>query len=136
MPNKEKVVQGLKACSACLGSCPTECPYYDHTRSCTGVQVKKDALSLMIQEPHVMTEKEALSKGAGYLEVRRNGHSKYLGSVLIRTEEILMGDAWVFRLIYCRHKGFRFNRDENGRSFRLWSQIPTDEQRKAAKWDD
>ena len=55
MPNKEKVVQGLKACSACLGSCPTECPYYDHTRSCTGIQLKKEALALLESRKPVIT---------------------------------------------------------------------------------
>lgn len=55
MPNKEKVVQGLKACSACLGSCPTECPYYDHTRSCTGIQLKKEALALLESRKPVVT---------------------------------------------------------------------------------
>ena len=50
MPDREKAIRGLEACSSCLGSCPTECPYYSHTRSCTGVQLKKDALALLKEQ--------------------------------------------------------------------------------------
>ena len=55
MPDKEKVIRGLKACSACLGSCPPECPYYSHTVSCTGIQLKKDALALLEDRKPIIT---------------------------------------------------------------------------------
>lgn len=62
MPDREKVIRGLEACSSCLGSCPTECPYYSHTLSCTGVQLKKDALALLRERDEGVTPIESTTE--------------------------------------------------------------------------
>ena len=47
MTEIEKVIKGLESCTSCLGSCPTDCPYYSNSTSCTGVPLRRDALALL-----------------------------------------------------------------------------------------
>lgn len=119
MIERENVMRGLEACSSCLGSCSTECPYYSHTRSCTGVQLKKDALALLReQEPRVMTVDEVEEMAA-----KSDPDPVF-------AEWIMGGTGWI---VGCIH--LLADMMKNGYNIRVWTSRPTPEQMRDTKWE-
>ena len=93
----------------------------------------QDALALLkAQKPRVMTLEEVTALPYGY--------------VLIETDK--EGSLrWVDALLFCKNTNFSFDfitlegrarllGAEYNKEWRCWTSRPTDEQRKAAKWDD
>ena len=126
MPDREKVIRGLKA-HAVIGMCGDNCPYYGYSGQGTCSETLcADALSLLKeQEPRVMTLEEAAEADVCWLEIKGSG--RILPCIVrddeenfsIRTDEPTpeLGPG-----------------DENGKEYRLWSARPTDAQREAVKW--
>lgn len=122
MVNREKVLKGLECCLVFdedwLYHCD-ECPYRateDERKvidwCCHLEELRKDALELLKeQEPRVLTLEEAKKAEVCWLEQR--GYEPYA------TDD---ADTW--------------NPEIYGKAYRCWSLKPTDEQRKAVKWDD
>lgn len=108
MPDLEKVIQGIDMCLHRF-CCGADCPYY--SEGCME-QLREDALVLLKeQEPRVLTWEEAEKAEVCWLEQR--GYEPYA------TDD---ADTW--------------NPEIYGKVYRCWSLKPTDEQRKAIKWDD
>ena len=126
MPDREKVIRGLKA-HAVIGMCGYNCPYYDYSGQGTCSETLcADALSMLKeQEPRVMTLEEAAEADVCWLEIKGSG--RILPCMVrddeenfsIRTDEPTpeLGPG-----------------DENGKEYRIWSARPTDAQREAVKW--
>lgn len=131
MPDRGKVIKGLeihtKPNSRCVG-----CPYPNN--GMCGDQLYMDALVLLkAQEPRVLI----LS------EINKNSFVWYENKTCSRLFPALVADCQSIT----RHKfivedvffdvGTYMPEDVHyGKSWRCWNYKPTDEQRKAVKWDD
>ena len=126
MPDREKVIKGLKAHG--YTGCKY-CPYWGtgHCGKSECRQLARDALMLLeAQQPRVMTLEEVLGGDECWLE-SRNDICGYGDAVLIRDGEFV--DFYRPRNINT------FDFYGYGSSWRCWTSRPTDEQRKAKKWD-
>ena len=134
---REKVIEGLQHCCLDDEGYPNckGCPYGPASVSCGGDLVA-DALALLkAQEPRVMTPDEvtnAPEKSVIWLELKPTDKSKneiypFVGS----------GKGWYS--CYCSANTSPMFTDEDveqyGVQFRCWTCQPTDEQRKAVKWE-
>lgn len=132
---REKVINGLECCSK--GDCADcdNCTYH-------GVQtdvpcestLMRDVLALLkVQEPRVMTWEEAqanVNEGPFIImEVRDSTGTEI-------DYGILVGDSYEMSegslLTVCE---FGLLKDDYGKRFRCWTSRPTDEQRRAVKWE-
>jgi hypothetical protein len=140
---REKVIMGLERCIEKLNTVTnkthgfncTACPYFkrcDSSGYLLGLPLMKDALALLkAQEPRVMTLEEVkASKGDDmFLEIStRTDEIPYI------TAATLDGAGTKGVVFYCSHLDYvAYNRRLYG--WRCWTSRPTDEQRKAAKWE-
>lgn len=128
LADREKVIQGLEKCKTapefkeeCAG-----CPYDDGQEDCIA-RMSADALELLkAQEPRVMTKEEIIG-WEGYIWFEFNG-MKAMKTVLIdhgMVREPFRGDYPTKELSWgtCQE------------TWRAWTSRPTDEQRKAVKWE-
>ena len=122
MDKLNKVLKGLECCengSAC-GICP-----YSKNNDCTmgySQALIKDTLELLkaaYPKPHCLTLEELRKVKPG--------------TVLWRE---IYGDEPTVCNFSGTEKFWEINTDIYGESFRLWTAKPTDEQRKAVKWDE
>ena len=132
-PNLEKVIRGLSICQP-YGQCENEdCPYYENNNCLERLQT--DALHLLkAQEARVMTICEIQSfDGAVYVDEPNKPvclKMLYCYEVGQRT----YGHGYTFvdsdgDKVFYSAQGF-------GTKWRCWTARPTDEQRKAVKWDE
>ena len=133
---EEKEVLKALACKAndpvvdCTG-----CPYQDRD-SCDYQQICKDALALLKEQtPRVMTQDEVLHSSGNPVWFESRG--RYLGlkgfwclslevdpELHIRFVQSVTGGKITLSLI------------DYGKAYRFWTSHPTEEQRKAVKWND
>ena len=129
MPDREKVIKGLEVCTSRPCYC-TDCPYKANCYL-DSQEVMEDALILLKeQEPRVLTleEVKAFDYDYCYLEEERSPGKEY------RT---VCGRHKVTCITWPSITQMRIVRkdDTYGKTWRCWSAKPTDEQRKAVKWD-
>lgn len=118
---REMVMRGLEKCTECLGCCSDECPYYSHTSSCSGVQLRRDALALLKeQEPRVMTAEE----------INKRAESLDPDPVFVQWRET-GGTAWVVRSINI----IAGTVNAGNRSVRAWTSRPSPEQMRDTPWE-
>lgn len=120
MPDREKVIKGLECCSAMSGDECRRCPYSSDCRDeilpVGMVHLANDALELLKeQEPRVLTLEEARTYEVVWPEDKGEGE---LHPLIVQNN---MNDS----------KHYKY-----GIHWRVWSAKPTDEQRKAVKWDE
>lgn len=133
MDDKEKVIKGLESlrniCNAksdmAIGKGKVAWAGYANTAD--------DALALLkAQEPRVMTLEEVNNLPYGHVLIETD-----------KNEPI----RWLDALLFCKNINFSFDfitlegrarllGVEYNREWRCWTSWPTDEQRKAVKWDD
>lgn len=121
--------KGFPQCEECPYACKDTCPELD--------QMHKDALSLLkAQEPRVMTLEEVEDALDTVVWVDRplldNSSDEYaLIDAYSRKTQIVE-----LRYPFC-DKDYRERADyaTYGKTWRCWTSRPTDEQRKAVKWD-
>ena len=126
MPDREKVMNGLKCCSEIKEKCD-DCPYSGVLR-CMMV-LKRDALELLkAQEPRAVSPTEAYTADFVYVEFggvitpalrtsnERGGHRESY----FATQQL--GGEWM-------------RWDDYGITWRCWTSRPTEEQRKATQWE-
>ena len=140
MPDREKVILALELCRydpdpgqekkwyhSCL-----KCPY------CVGptgmemncAQMYTDAIALLReQEPRVMTLKEIRMHEVYWAEQENVSRPWPIAMHHIRNAGLLDGP------VYQDYMGDNYNTKEYGKTWRCWTARPTDEQRKAVKWD-
>lgn len=129
MADREKIIQGLKCCTAGFMCKKEICPYYGKSpvNSTCSIELEKDALVLLkAQEPRVMTLEEVLGGDECWIETR-NGICGYGDAVLTGDGELV--DFYRSRNINT------FDFYEYGLSWRCWTFRPTDEQRKVTPWE-
>lgn len=134
MPDREKVIEGLEHCGfnekrGCVG-----CPYSDECgdfgRDAGMSSLATDALALLReQEPRVMTLEEVQEDELVWIEVPQ---SDEIWPALLREADWFGHPKWAM----CGYAIARsFLRNRYGKDWRCWTARPTDEQRKAVKWD-
>ena len=133
MPNLEKVLKGLEACAydGCIS-----CPYSDICSDSTDfIQLARDALELLTaQQPRVLTLEEVkVSNGKDLiLEYGQWGCEDNIVTAV--TIEGCGSKGVSFALsVVCDYA--TYNR-KHSFGWRCWNVRPTDEQRKAVKWDE
>lgn len=141
---REKVIRGLELCAYDpdpgqelkeIRSCP-ECPYY---RAGCSPQLIRDALALLReQEPRVMTLDEVRRNHEWAVWIECNSSKtqnigQYSGKVSWYNKRL--SDWERFLTIGSDEYLFRES-DGYGKTWRCWTARPTEEQRKAAKWDE
>lgn len=151
---REKAIRGLEACNrqSYNGSDCQNCPYYDDEDTaelpfgiCNIQDMFDDALALLKeQEPRVLTWEEV--DKSGNLYVWTEIHSFYSGRGCLVYCTVVRSEFF-YELIRLREdSGLEWTRAEEDYNrdnyqgahsgWRCWSARPTEEQRKAAKWDE
>lgn len=134
MTDREKVIKGLKCCiRQMLGQqrvCD-ECPY-DEDFNCLGCSVVlRQAIALLKeQEPHIMTREEVVEYTTGdpyTVEARAPLYVQFKND-----NEFTLG--WRHAIDVGAMIGRR--KERYGKTWVCWTTRPTDEQRKAVKWND
>lgn len=140
MPDRDKVIKGLESCLN--ASCLT-CPYWHDMPDRCGLHrgIMQDALELLkAQEPRVMTLEEV---------VEHYSLPPVFPDDLEMQEDYILGieplyfdfpnpTSWDVHWRGANQvnqylEGWAAN---YGKTWRVWTGCPTDEQREAAKWDD
>jgi hypothetical protein len=110
--DRGKVINGLEHCSemqTCFG-----CPYYKCDPTCQD-DLGKDALSLLKELiPRLLSYDEISNYDCVYME--------FYGNKYVYPELNYEARTWA--------------KEKYGKYWRCWSNNPTEEQRKAMKWDD
>ncbi len=129
MIDMEKVIKGLEICIKVQDNevCPKECPYRKDV--CYGTSgLMADALALLKeQEARVLTLEEVLGGDECWVEYI-NGGCGYCDCYLD-------DDAKSIVINRTLRKDFNVSPNGYGKVWRCWSARPTDEQRKAVKWE-
>lgn len=135
MEQLEKVRKGLECCIASNDSyCPDECPYKNICLARKGTQhiyvhLFEDALALINAQQERIKELEAWQT-ARVMTLEEWGNAP----------EPLDGECMCYEiknngLKAMLVKAFKGCKELYGKSFRCWTQRPTDEQMEAAKWE-
>ena len=134
MPDREKVIRALEMCGYKEGMIQCDECQYDGKKCWS--RLKQDAIALLKEmEPRVMTEREldeCISSHDGearvWIEHKRYGlyNASIWGGNPNRDD----------RNFYDVYRGCYYVRNEIGKWWRPWTARPTDEQRKAVKWND
>lgn len=128
MPDREKVMRGIEACSDSdiMMQCSV-CPYYEIHQRCV-TTIMRDAHALLKElEPRVMTRKEIEdSDGSEFYSEHRDEEYMYLDHT--EGSAYLMGNIDRLQLTKLRWEDY-------GKTWRCWTARPSDEQRKEVKWD-
>lgn len=130
MADGKKVREGITFCLSRF-HCGEDCPYYNTGKTGCMELLQKDTLELLKeQEPRVMTLEEVKSFGWDYcyLEEERLPGKEY---------RAVCGNYALTCITWPCVASMRIQHGDNsyGRKWRCWSSRPTDEQRKAVKWE-
>lgn len=139
MDKRERVMNGLECCikaiddCECTDNCPYESQCWYGTDGTIYLDLMRDALELLkAQEPRVLTleEVEALPYGHVIIETDKNDPIRWLDALLF-----IKNTNFSFDFITLEGKA-RLLGTEYNREWRCWTAWPTEEQRKAVKWDE
>ena len=133
MAELERVLDGLDWCDHMTDyCCESECPY--HGDYCLA-RLHKDAIDLLkAQEPRVMTLEELKNKIGEpiYFE----SHGTYMGKDGFWILPALFTPNGLMRYVHPLSSRYsELGLDCYGKIWRCWTSRPTDEQRKAVKWE-
>lgn len=126
MPDREKVIRGLECCSQQRGGpelCE-QCTYYNEPFPCSNTLLH-DALALLKEEEaRVMTLEEVTHSEDWIWYEEKSTHCGW--TIVVDCDEKWIGweDLTIDQL--CKY----------GKKWRCWTSRPSDEQRKAAAWDE
>ena len=130
MADRKKVIRGLECCIDPETPC-RECPYYNYGH-CDPDDVRRDAFSLLKeQEPRVMTLDETIASCENPVWLEENTLQGSYGAW-----GVVKGVREKYNAVNIG--GVRFGywpRAKYNISWRCWSARPTEEQRKAVKWE-
>ena len=128
MADRGKVIKGLKCCTDPLKACP-ECPYQPcYDQDTTSEKLLADALELLkAQEARVMSREEIENTDDGYIwfedKAQKVMQARYFRKGIL------------FEIGCLPFASKKLNWETYGTLWRYWTAMPTDEQRRAAKWD-
>ena len=144
MIDRGKVLKGLECCTwsdaglyegyAVESSMCEICPYHDEKKQMgeCNEDLRVDALELLkAQEPRVLTLEEVQNDCPDYVYIEiASGRIKCC--VKDEGESSKYFGYFVYGFNECFIRGWK----EYGKTWRCWTAMPTDKQRKAVKWDD
>ena len=133
MTEREKVIRGLEWCIKLDGNgCSLECPYLAGKSPCPNAMLR-DALSLLKeQEPRVLTVEEIRSGAVEVAWIEDADKPGVIPGIWFRLSNEGEDEAVDIHI----RDGFVGARLEvYGKLWRCWTARPTEEQRKAVKWD-
>ena len=127
--DRDKVIKGLELCSrACRQNCPYRNDFDFDPLECVK-RLTADALSMLkAQEPRVMTSEEVqrAEEGTVVWFEQHTPERDYL-QPMVSTGDGCVGNNYLgVNLQYVK---------DGAREYRFWTSRPTEEQRKAVKWD-
>ncbi len=130
MADREKVIRGLEYCIDPQALC-CKCPYYNYGH-CDPDKVRKDAIALLReQEPRVLDWNEiGTVDGAVWLEDR--DENEVVPGLVMQMHSAVNLDIKKDGKLHTASA----SRSDYGDRWRAWSARPTEEQRKAVKWND
>lgn len=136
MPELEKVITALQHCI--YRPCHINCPYFEpndkNQAYCLFKRILPDALALLKEQaPRVMTLDEIVKNGGEepiYLECPDLG-----GVMPVIYQPDDFEDGYLGFSGSWRSSGY-YHGMNYGKTWRCWTARPSDEQRKAVKWDD
>lgn len=131
MTDRGKVVKGLECLANNISGCYSDCPYYE-SPSCFRT-IAADALALLkAQEPRVMTLEEIKDGESYWLSAGKEFVPRPVICIIHRED-----DARKPYITFAEQYGtFSWETEDYGKAWRCWTSRPTDDQRKAEKWDD
>lgn len=140
---REKVIKGLECCLDINGSKYKHCLSCDYRHdidhcqwTCQTDGILEDALALLkVQEPRVMTLEEVIERrdsDAVWVE-HMDGEMIVQPAVLLPSFLDIGKDCIHFASSW--RTGGSYGRRSYGTKWRCWTSRPTDEQRKAVKWE-
>lgn len=141
---REKVIKGFTCCDGAavhLGHCQEDCPYFGESERADECVEKlhSDALSLLkAQEPRVITLVELWYMEHKPVFLQRKNSLLYMvePAIVLKTERCYipsLGDSYILmreNKIHDKYWACGYNV-----TWRCWTSRPTDEQRKAVKWE-
>ena len=127
-----EIKQGLMAC-ADYKNC-TDCPYNCEEEGCMRA-LTADALTLIRQLEAKLAEYEKPLVPMTLEEVKRHVKEPEAELVWLDDVEEPSNTGWTYSHIICDWL-HGFDERTYGKEWRCWSRKPTDEERKAAKWDE
>lgn len=136
MPDREKVIKGLKCCSAMSGDECCKCPY---SSECLGVNcpvgmphLANDALELLKeQEPRILDFDELEDWDNAVWFEEKDERDCYIAL----TANVGTDDAKFVNVEPGNFHRLDFLREFYKKEWRCWSALPTVKQRQAVKWD-
>lgn len=136
MADREKVIKGLECCRIQQNEVPPmceECPYVDNALgTCEDMSgLLNDAYKMLkAQEPRVMTLEEACSDiDFCWLEIK-DYQAVWVSDCVIMPN----GRQVLIERLGCDPVAFK--PEDYGKTWRCWTDSPTDDQRKAVKWGE
>lgn len=134
MADREKTIRGLESCvyDMRLMQC-VNCPYHTDKSRCL-TTLMRDALALLReQEPRVLTVEEIRSGAVEVAWIEDADKAEVIPGIWFRLSNEGEDEAVDIHI----RDGFVGARLEvYGKLWRSWTSRPTEEQRKAVKWDD
>lgn len=132
MTKLDKVIKGLEGVYRCVSTVTYtcgECPYQDNRVECKR-RVLRDAIALLKeQEAHLLDISEIYTADDLDVWIEEKGDYTVHPLMLIETEMTDKRQAAFFFPMFVRPvKAY-------GKTWRCWTARPTDEQRKAVKWE-
>lgn len=139
MIDKEKVIKGLECCASMDGGACRECPYSsdciaeEATYQTGTAHLAADALAMLKeQEPRVLNWDEVGNYSFVYGEFRG---VKEIFPLIITKDTSGRILSWNPKINRSGEHLLLVSDEEDRRNTRCWNREPTDEQRKAVKWD-
>ena len=128
MEKREKVIKGLECCILHDPDDKPRCESCPYDGACVN-RLKRDALKLLkAQEPRVMTLEEVKTAEVVFMEFQDVITTRIVDTWFGNGD----GDIRLAGMDGTRYMG----KDAYNDSWRCWTSRPTDEQRKAVKWDE
>lgn len=144
---REKTIKGLATCGGDDPDCQN-CPYYGEHGNGFGCEtiMQRDALSLLkAQQPRVMTLEEVFEKSKHiddcfvfveyYSDDLERDDKPDLEPCFIHNEKSYFEKDYHIVSVFRGGARMCFLQSYYGETWRCWTSRPTDEQRKAAKWE-
>lgn len=140
MTKLEKVIDGLECCFVGTYEICRECPYHEFYPNRCNVERDQEALELLKeQKARVLTLEELdIIYNAEKTHVWPFNRPPYLW-MTINPDVRLTAGYWICwrDIMYSLKNSNPFYVRENyGKAWTIWTKEPTDEQKKAVKWDD
>jgi len=144
MPDREKVITGIQYCLE--GNCNVNCPYLTGKSPCPNAMLRDALALLMEQEARILSLGEAI-EGKNGLEIDpwvfvelKGREDIFIGSVNDASHYNYPDSSFGVRKFFQINRNFPASKiypyTDYMKTVRCWTHKPSEEQRKAVKWDE